>query len=456
MNIQSTVPVNNGIGVYLDAPITITFDTQLEASYATSSFFMMYRSDASYTNYYELIGLTITVDGMTLTLTPMVSLQQSSYYMLLVLGGPDGVKGIDGTPLPDNASVLFRTGTMLSPTATPITDVEVEPQVYIDATSTEVHRIIDSTDLFVQSGDIPIVYITSVPGNQNVGVTSVQKLVLIYDSEIDPAIDPGLLTGRWSELPIDPDPLTDKYITSQNVTVTGNKAVFDLPDMSTYLPSGSVNTEFTFTVPMYAIKGAQKKGYDTIEHRIKFAGKLEPLFATPDQIRKRLSGWSDQFNVLINDYDLYKLIHEKSCILQYVYELTPTTTADLIRLNQSTICMVLRDIVGMGTLLNGNIKARQILQDTITYENVDPATVLSELSKCINENTPEVITYDGVQMAMVVTGIKSGTALENSSGKSTKEIGVSKRAFYETLNYHDNLLDSYSSEAGSIPPETRN
>ena len=438
MQIISSDPSNNGVGVYLDSPITLTFDNPIEASFANSSFFQIYKTNEEGTEFYSQIGLNFNIDGNKLVITPMVIMQATSYYMLIVLGGTDGIADVSGTNLSDNYTLKYRTGSDIKPGGTVIIEQPIgssDPFVPTQNNSVQTGSI----DLFVQSGEVPINFITSIPSNQSIGVTSLDKIILIYDSQVSDQISSDVFTGRWATLPVDRDPLGERSIKATSVQVVGNRIAFTIEDLSAIFTSGTVNTEFVFTLPMYTVKGTTKTGYDTTDHRIRFAGKLEPLYATPDQIKKRLTGFGDTYNLDVSDYDLYKLIHEKSSLLKYVYNIPAITQADLIRLNNSTICLVLKDLVGLGTLLNGNIKSRQILQDTVVYENESASDILEKLAKCVQENTPEVATTD-VQVPMAIHGIKSGEALNATVGRDTKELGISRRSMG---SFDDNMFYNY-------------
>ena len=96
--------------------------------------------------------------------------------------------------------------------------------------------------------------------------------------------------------------------------------------------SGMINTEYTFTIAANIVKGVNKKQYDPFHHTIKFMGKLTPLYATPEQIKIRLSAWNYNLEPDMIDYELYKLIHEKSLWVD-TQILAPTNSNELIETN---------------------------------------------------------------------------------------------------------------------------
>jgi len=408
LDVIATVPGHNATGVFLDDGITITFSQAIEGSFVSNEFFTMYRTNSDGSIFYEQVSCDVISENETVAIRPAVVLQPQQYYMVLVLAT---VCGIDGSSLETNYYFIFRTGDTERPVSED-TDVVIRGvDLFIDGGLHEQDSIRPSTDLFIMSGDTATIALAdSVPQNYAVGVDNLRRIVLIYNDAVYSEIAEDMISIRYSEVPIDPMPMTRHVVDVTSVTVQDNRVIlaFDaITDME--------NREYVVTIPSYLVRGVTKRGYDYEERTIRFLGVLTPLYATPEQIVRRLTEWSDHFTLGISHYELYKLIHEKSLWVS-AQGLSPSTTIDLIRVNRAVVCLVLRELLGASLFSGGGIKSRSLLMTAVEYNEFDFDKAKDELEKCIAESLPEISEYG----THIHTGIKSGTHI----GRQGKNYGV--------------------------------
>lgn len=406
--VTETYPDNGAVGVYLDDVLTITFDQEIEGSYATSQYFKFYLTNAAVTEYTQ-VSCTYSVTGQTVTVTPAEHLTSSSYYMLTIVGGVSGIRGVNDDRMDGNYALSFRSGTTIRPVSTEdpvITHVDI----WTDADSSD-DTVPEPYDLFSQTGTV--VYsptlLSTVPANYSVGVYDIASVIFTFDDSLDVGIAASALTGRSSQLPIDPNPLQLTAISITDVSVERNTATFSFTSLDA---AATLNREFTFTLSPNVVRGVTKTGYDSERHIIRFTGALSPLYATPEQIAARLSGWIDDVSIGTTDYQLYKLIHAKSTYVDELIGPTDGSTSDLLLRNRLVICLVLYDMLIYGDMLGGGLKSRSLLSTKVEYYATDFGSIKDELDDCINSSLREA----GVA-ASVVTSIKSGAWL-NRHGKS--------------------------------------
>jgi hypothetical protein len=151
-------------------------------------------------------------------------------------------------------------------------------------------------------------------------------------------------------------------------------------------PVSTSNKEFILRIAPNIVKGTHRQSVDTEYHEIRFTGPLSPVWALPEQIKKRLAAFLDSVTVPISDYDLYKLILEKSMYVRDVLHIT-ATPENILQINKLVICLVLKDLFVNGTVINGQIKSRELLNTRIEYYKPDSADALKQLDDCINDGS---------------------------------------------------------------------
>jgi len=417
-----SIPLPGSRGCYLDDPIYLFFANQIESSYINTDFIKLYRTNEACTEFYDMVGATIeyvsAVPGIegdvhAIKIKPMANLQPEQFYMALVTGGEYGIYLISGETISDNLICTFMTGTIIRPTAAEDQSVINPGEQYLPGDTVDISGSKPSTDLFSQVGEnTPITLMSIVPENLSVGVHDLNKIVLIYDDIVNDSIPSNMISGKYSEVPFDRDPFGDHDISISGVTAENNTISFNIGTIIADHPS---NTEFTFRIPKYVVRGMDKKGLDDEKHTIKFMSRLTPVYATPDQIKSRISAWSDTIDIQTSDYGIWKLILEKSLIVDDVLarlvasgtEVIPIANR-MIQVNQAVICMVLRDMIGYDTLFNGNIKSRTLLATIVVYDNSSAKDIIDALDNCIRENLPEIPVHDGYY---AMGGIKSGVSM---------------------------------------------
>ena len=415
ITVVSTTPASGVTGHFIDHSIYVQFSKEIEGSYLSSDYFKIYRTNASHTAYYELVASVVTKDGVTVQVNPTGNLRPTEYYMMIVVGGTQGVKDISTDTLAANYIMYWQTAATIAPSTS---GPEVIPTVvlYQDGDKSD-NSNEPSFDAFSTAGDSAnIALVSSFPQDKSVGVTSLSNLIFMYNDTIDTAISIPInaLSGRYNDLPMDMDPFGDRSLTITGEVTSGRQAIFEL--------SGIVdmeNREYKFTLAPGVVKGTIREGYDDRTHEIKFLGPLSPVYATPDQISLRVGGWNTEIDSSVTDYDIWKLILEASILVRDVYHATMTAD-NMIQVNKLTICLVLKDMFSRGFILAGGIKSRTLLANTVVYDSTDWNKIITELDKCILDSIPNI----GDALGTVHIGIKSGRALQNTTGSDTKNYGV--------------------------------
>jgi len=415
ITVVSTTPATGVTGHYIDHSIFIQFSAELEASYLDASYFKIYRVNASHTTFYEMLATAITKSGVVVEVNPTANLRPSEHYALIVVGGTAGIKSIGSDTMAANFVMYLQAGLTVAPSsAAP----EIVPTVvlYTDGDQRD-NAYEPSSDVFAASGeDAAISLVSTFPQDKSVGVTTLEHLVFLYNDDIDTTISIPInaLSGRYNDLPMDLDPFGDRSLTITGVVASGDQVTFDI--------SGSLemaNREYKFTLAPGVVKGLEREGYDQRTHEVKMLGPLSPVYALPDQILSRITGWEAEVDSSITNYEIWKLILEASLWVRDVYGAT-MTAENMTQVNKLTICLVLRDMFLRGFLLSGGIRSRTLLAVRVDYNSPDWGTITAELEKCIRDSTPDT----GTGMGGVHIGIKSGRSLNNNAGFDTKQYGI--------------------------------
>jgi len=414
ITVLSSVPVQDSDGHYLDDQILVQFDQEIEASHLIDEYIKLYRCSADQTQFYEQVGLTMATDvddPRIVHIRPMENLLADSSYILIVTGDTEGITSVGGDYLAANYTLFFETGTGVRPAGgvTPVGVDGTDPFISGGVGGTQPSfggYIRPSNDVFSVSGDTAAIsMVQSVPNDRSVGVRDLQAVILYYNDTVATGTAANALQGRYRDLPVDMDPFADRTIIPSGVITAGNSLAFDV---STTGIGDMTNREYVFTIAPYKVRGQNRRLYDPRAHTIRIIGPLTPVYATPDQISMRLKSFSADATLGISDYDLYKLIHEKSSWISEV--MGQTMTADnRILLNRLTVCMVLLEIVNLGLIISGgNIKSRTLLLTSVVYDTFKPAEMATPLRECIRDATNSM----GGDLQRVFTGIKSGSGLD--------------------------------------------
>lgn len=411
MQVLQSVPIYGSAGVFLDDSIVLTFDAEVEASYFSTDFFKLYRTDENMSTFYELCNVTVSASGAVVTVDPTLNLTPESYYVLIVIGGTSGVQSVTGDTLAANHVLFFKAGSVVRPVAPDVT-VITETDLYPSGYTSEQTGV--STDLFSTSGEMAsISLIRTVPAHGAVGIRStLNTLIFIYNDDIDPGqpVPANAMEGTYKVLPYDPDPFADRSIVPSGMPgVSHNQLIF-----SGLVLGDTTNREYTFRLSPGIVKGVSRQRFDYDAHVVKMLGPLTPLYALPDQVRARLTAWSEDARLDISDYELYKLIHEVSSYLADTSAAAVSASSSLA-VNRAVICMVLMEIGVMGRLLVGGIKARDLLATSVQYYDAKVSDLLTHLKECVSD----ALSASGLS-STVLTGIKSARWLN----RETKLYGV--------------------------------
>ena len=378
LTIVSSQPTNLGGGQYIDAPMRIVFSDAIPSVYLTDEFFKLYRTNETLSEFYDAVSISITAEGPDVVLQPAIHLDKTSWYVMVVIGGPDGIRTGSDDTLSENSSIQFRTGDSIAPSTGVTTTINDIAVVVNDPTDPQVTN--PSTDLFATEGaGAPIVLLSSIPGHHSVGVGDFSKIILTYNDEIKGTVPTSAFRVESHELPIAMDPFAVPTITLTTITKDATQLILDVNDVSV-IP----NTEYIVRIAANSVRGVTRKAYDADSHELRFISSLVPLYALPEQIRKRLTSFVDGANIQISDYDLYKLIHEKSLWVRDVLKV-PVTQQTIILVNKLTICLVLKELLVTGLIMQGQIKSRDLLSTKIEYFQADLKSAIAQLETCASD-----------------------------------------------------------------------
>lgn len=404
MQIVRTVPVTQSTGVFTDDNLILTFNEELEGSYLSGTYFKLYRTNESMGEFYDLIDCAITKSDVDVTVNPTLNLLPQNFYVLIVIGGISGVQSISGGTLSSNYILFFRTGESVRPVSSGVSVINEVDLFVGGALSPDMN---ESVDLFSTSGEtVPIGLLRSIPPDQSVGVGSLEKVIFIYNDEVDQSfpIPVNALIGTYTDLPLDMNPFENRSITAQgSPSVEGNQVIF-----SGITVGDTNNREYTFRLSPGVVRGTSRRGFDQRMRTVRFLGPLTPLYALPSQITARLTAWGDDATANISDYDLYKLIHQVSSYFVERSGIVMTNTNSMA-VNRAIICMVLLEITTMGLLSFGGIKARELLATKVQYYERKLDDIAKTLDKCIDE------ALSSVGQATAIAGIKSGRVLDRNT-----------------------------------------
>lgn len=407
ITVVKTVPEDNSTGNYTDYSVFVQFSKQIEGSYLNSDFIKLYKTNETKSEFDSMVDLSFTQEDTTLEINPSVVLETNTFYLLIITGGGDGIRSIDGDYLDANVVLFYSTGESVGPVSDPTVDVN------INTTGT---RPAPSKDLFSSTGvNTPIILAGSIPANKSVGVIDLDRIILYYNDTIASGeiVPSNSYTLKMSQLPVDPDPFANNSI-PVTVSPSDDSLIF-----STSYAGEMQNMEFTLRLQPMAVKGITRKGRDPKERVVKFMGPLSPVYASPEQIIRRLVGYGIDSEDINFEYDIWKLILEVSVWVREIYA-DLVSSASIIMINRLTVCLVLKELLLRGSLFEGGIKLRQLLATKVEYEAMNWDKITSELDNCIKETTPE-------GRATILTTIKSGRALANTGrGRETKIYGISR------------------------------
>lgn len=409
--VESTHPVQNSTDCYVDDNIIVTFNRDVDPSYRSGTYFKLYRTNQTKTTF-EAVATAVSGSGMVVAIDPIANMGTAQNYMLVVVGGPTGVQAVDNSLMDENHVLEFISGSTVRPVETtdPTSTID-SVELWVDADDTDDEVGTPSSDLFSYTeGGGDIVLLSSIPANHSVGVYGLSRMSFVYNDDLEVGIPYDALRGRYSDLPIDADPLGNRDVYISGVVTSANIATFNIEYLEA---SDTVNREYMFTLAPGVAKGVIRTGYDQQTHIVKFMGRLTPLYATPDQIKSRLTGWHQDMDAGILDYDLYKLIHEKSVWADNHFGGAPTSTEELIDRNRLVVCLVLYDLLLFGAMIQGGVKSRSILMNQVVYYDLDYEKIKDELDNCM-----KTALASTAYSATIQSGIKSGKWIYSRQGKN--------------------------------------
>jgi len=402
ISIQYTVPVENSAGLFINDPIKISLDQSIDVSYLSIDYFILYRTNNDYTEFYEQNDVVVTLEDEIINIKPVINLLSESSYLLMIIGGPSGIESTTNDFLDSNFVLKFKTGNsirIIPDSAATINGINI----FVDG-GTNIPEIKQSYDLFSLSGDLtPIGIISTIPSHMSMGVNGLDKIIIKFnDTILNTSIPVNTLVGRYNGIPYDFDPFSDNDIIPTNVVIDKDSLIFTIPILS-----GELNNEYTFRLSPGVIQGTSKKSAMENQYEFKFYSRLSPLYATADQIISRLKGFSDNAQITISKAEIYKLILEQSLYVLNKYKFT--VTPDLIPvLNRLIVCMVLKDLFTSGFVMVPNIKSRELIANKVEYYNFNTDDAKNALNDCIKDAINDATGSLGITLS---SGIKSGSRM---------------------------------------------
>ena len=412
LSLVSSIPATGGGSVYTDDPIIVKFDKPIIEGFLTGDYFKLFRTNEGITEFYEQVACTISRDGVvneSLVIKPTVTLSASSNYVLLIIGGEEGVRSEDEDYLAENGVVTFLTGTTVRPYTSTTTintvEVSVNPGTKPDPSSIA-GGASASTDLFSATGAATAIgFLSAIPEDRSVGVPVFNRIVLTYNDVVAIAPPKSAFIIKTMDLPVPLDPFAAVTIPISTITTEGQQVILDVTP-----PTSLDNIEVILNIAPNAVRGTTRTGYDSFGHTIRFTGKLSPLWALPEQIKARLSGFNDNIHCTVSDYELYKLIFEKSIYVRDVLKIVATTEI-MALVNKLVICLVLKDLLQNDTAFGSSIKSRTLLSTKIEYYEGNVKNALNDLDECISDVTESLSPNSG----RVLIGIRGESYLNRST-----------------------------------------
>lgn len=397
LEIVSKFPQDNSDNIFTNEEFVIEFTEEINDSYLNLNYFKLYKSNENYTSFSDLCNINITKDNKKIRILPSPSLDINTYYILLIIGNANGIEDINNNILSQNEFIRFKTG-ISAKTYIEVVDIPENVTSVIPGGTENTYP--PSTDLFTNSGiNVPITCINTIPSNYSLGVQNIDKIIFIFNDDIANIVIPSAISGRYAQLPFDTNPFIDHSIEIKEVYANKNVLTVTTEPITI-----AINREYIFTLNSGYVKGVNRQGFND-KYVLRFTSILDPVYATAEQIITRLKGFNENTNINISEYDIYKLILEKS--LEFKSKINSnldTITTNV--LNSVIVCMVLRDIILSGFITHGAIKSRELLANKVEYYQFKPEDALKSLDECIN---------DGLELLhetkIITTGIKSGNTL---------------------------------------------
>lgn len=405
MVVISTYPSAGG-KAYLDDSIIVRFDEPIEGSYASDSYFLLYRTSPDGQQYYSQVQRTVSQNDIEVIIKPSTNLDPASAYVLIVVGGSNGVQSTTGSKLASNFTLSFSVENAFSPSAPVTTTIPATAEnVLVDGdivTGYALDETQPSNDVFVSPYDAShTMVISTFPSSYAIGVGEIDSISLTCNGTVvSGSVPEGAVAIGVYTLPIDPDPFSRLNVPF-SVVYSGNTFSIELSE-----PIDMQNKEMVITIQPGFIT-VDGKTPDPVGYEIRFIGTLSPFYATPDYIRRKFSLFGiAEFPLKL--YDLVKIIHDKSLMVASIIG-AGVTSEMLPTLSELITCLILKDMFVIGYATGGRLKSRELLATRVVYDNASLKDTRDAIDDCINSS------LDSIGVNEIKTAIKSRVWLPRES-----------------------------------------
>jgi len=384
MNVVSTYPPDIASPAYLDDSIIVRFDEEIEGSYATSQFFLLYRTNEDHSVFYTQISTNISLKGTEVFIKPY-AFDANTYYALIIIGGAQGVQSISGSTLSTNYVLYFRTGKAYAPVAPVISTISGEVSVnVIDGEPNQAYSLDEfapSYDVFTASEEATVsCIISTMPKNMSIGLSQLSTISLVCNGPVVSGCLPeSSVEILYSGLPVDSNLFNHPDI-EKTIIYHDNVIAIQLST-----PLDMENREVVVSVAPGFIR-VQDKNVDTSGIELRFLGRLSPFYVTPDYVRMRYMGMMAGSEFPLSQYELAKLIFDKSLFIQETIGITSVDQQQLATIANYITCLLLRDMILMGRALNGYVRSRELLSTRVQYDYDSLSDARGILDDCIKES----------------------------------------------------------------------
>lgn len=439
---------------YIDSPLIIEFDQDINPATVTSLSVLLYLVSGT---AYNLYAYDYTVSGKNLTVKPKTNVPWAvnSKYNLVIANGAQGLLSTLGETLDSRVIYTFNTTNTTKP---------VDPTVIVDDTRTsenmkdavdvvtgrDVEIIIPSTapqgDMVPYSPCFPfngitqsfgetgiinsgsgiglliaggLVFLGSVPTEFSVGVMDITQIVVVWDKDITIQTDPAV-EMTWQDLPMPIDPFSRNPAVAAKPSIALGSRLF-----SFFEPIDTLNKEFTLRVNPGRLVTTEDPSVFNMDETIVFSGPLSPMFCSLEVVVSKSGMWGINLSNKAQYY-YWKLIHQESVFAMQAkgYASVADIPPDqLVELSRYVCCNVALQLLTSG---EGNInrsayggkkpfiKQRTLPGVSLTYDMIDSSTKSKSPEDTTTQMLRDCVRASGIanfadwEPIKVKAGVKSG------------------------------------------------
>jgi len=399
--VEPTTPVNSSLDVAINAFIKLPFNTEVDSAYLQDAiigdFFQLYEK-STFIKQGIVAGKTAD-NNLNVYISPLIPFKKNTEYILVILGGSNGIKNTLAEPMAQNYALEFTTGISVDIDSIVITDLIVDfTTTGTSSPTTPTEETINFQDVNNSIGSETGIYIYdavgmdiedglfleySSPSNGNTGVVGFQKLNMYFSENIIDVYSDEIKIKKTT-LPFETDIFGNHDLSIQSKTITNNKLELLLDETGIDITK---NKEYTVLVPKGTFKQATNPTVKNDNIIVRFSGPLSPMLSTPDYVKNLVLGFTDGYLNDLTDYDIFKTLHinSKEVIMLLGIILDYNDVNRLYWLTRYVTCKTALDLVtgpfGKG---KGTVTQRNVLGQSTSWSlNTNTASKYSPLEECI-------------------------------------------------------------------------